>query len=106
MPGRQGRPVCWCSLAGPTPSYGYVPLPTAPLTASRSVPVATIQSCEGPSRHGVCFPHRPCPGLRNDGDRSSLATPVNSVLAQTVEAHSKIFLAHPAWVAEHGDAGM
>jgi hypothetical protein len=104
MPGRQGRLVCWCSLAGPTPSYGYVPLPTAPLTASRSVPVATIQSCEDPSRHGVCSPHRPCPGLRND--LSSLATPVDPVLSRTVEAHLKIFLAHAAWAAEHGDAGM
>ena len=40
------------------------------------------------------------PGLRNDGDLSSLATPVDPVLSQTVEA------AHAAWVAEHGDAGM
>ena len=32
--------------------------------------------------------------------------PVDPVLSQTVEAHPKIFLAHAAWVAEHGDAGM
>ena len=46
------------------------------------------------------------PGLRNDGELSSLATSVDPVLFQTVEAHLKIFLAQAAWVAEHGDAGM
>jgi hypothetical protein len=28
------------------------------------------------------------------------------VLSRTVEGHLKTFLAHTAWVAEHGDAGM
>jgi len=31
---------------------------------------------------------------------------VDPVLSQTVEAHPTIFLAHAAWVAEHGDAWM